>query len=57
VAEVPTATSEELLERVTSAGQQLAEARPGITAVAGVVGRLVAAPRVRPISHRQSFVV
>src|SRR5207302_10611334 len=42
VAEAPAATSEELLERVLSAGRQLAEARPGIAAVAGAVGRLLA---------------
>jgi translation initiation factor 2B subunit (eIF-2B alpha/beta/delta family) len=41
VAEAPAATSEELLERVTNAGRQLAEARPGIAAVAGAVGRLL----------------
>ncbi len=45
VAEIPAATSEELLQRVTSAGRQLAEARPGIAAVAGAVGRLLAAAR------------
>ncbi len=47
VAEAPAATSEELLERVTSAGRQLAEARPGIAAVAGAVGRLLAAARAQ----------
>jgi translation initiation factor 2B subunit (eIF-2B alpha/beta/delta family) len=36
VAEAPAATSEELLERVTSAGRQLAEARPGIAACVGL---------------------
>jgi hypothetical protein len=40
VAEAPSATSEELLERVTNAGR-LAEARPGIAAVAGAVGWLL----------------
>jgi translation initiation factor 2B subunit (eIF-2B alpha/beta/delta family) len=43
VADVPAATSEELLERVTDAARQLATARPGIAAVAGAVGRLLAA--------------
>ena len=43
VAEAPARTSEELLERLTNAGRQLAEARPGIAAVAGAVGRVLAA--------------
>jgi translation initiation factor 2B subunit (eIF-2B alpha/beta/delta family) len=43
VAEAPAATPEELLERVTSAARLLATARPGIAAVAGAVGRLLAA--------------
>jgi translation initiation factor 2B subunit (eIF-2B alpha/beta/delta family) len=43
IAEAPVATSEELLERVTDAGRKLADARPGIAAVAGAVGRLLAA--------------
>jgi ribose 1,5-bisphosphate isomerase len=43
VAEVPAATPEELLERVTSAARLLATARPGVAAVAGAVGRLLAA--------------
>src|SRR3989441_9780838 len=43
VAEAPAATSEELLERVTSAARILAAARPGVAAVAGAVGRLLAA--------------
>jgi hypothetical protein len=47
VAEAPAATSEDLLERVTNSGRQLAEARPGIVAVAGVVGRLLAAARAQ----------
>jgi translation initiation factor 2B subunit (eIF-2B alpha/beta/delta family) len=47
VAEAPAATSEELLERVMSAGRLLAEARPGIAAVAGAVGRLLAAARAQ----------
>jgi translation initiation factor 2B subunit (eIF-2B alpha/beta/delta family) len=47
VAEAPAATSEELLERVTSAGRQLAEARQGIAAVAGALGRLLAAARAQ----------
>jgi translation initiation factor eIF-2B subunit delta len=47
VAEVPAATSEELLERVTRAGRQLAGARPGIGAVAGALGRLLAAARAQ----------
>jgi translation initiation factor 2B subunit (eIF-2B alpha/beta/delta family) len=47
VAEEPAATSEELLERVTTAGRQLAGARPGIGAVAGALGRLLAAARAQ----------
>jgi translation initiation factor 2B subunit (eIF-2B alpha/beta/delta family) len=43
VAEAPASTSEELLERVTGAARLLATARPGIAAVAGAVGRLLAA--------------
>jgi ribose 1,5-bisphosphate isomerase len=43
VAGVPAATREELLERVTNAARELATARPGIAAVAGAVGRLLAA--------------
>ena len=43
VAEEPAATPEELLERVTSAARLLATARPGVAAVAGAVGRLLAA--------------
>jgi len=44
VAEAP-AASEDVLERVTSAGGQLAEARPGVAAVAGAVGPLLEAAR------------
>jgi translation initiation factor 2B subunit (eIF-2B alpha/beta/delta family) len=63
VAQAPAATSEELLERVLSAGRQLAEARPGIAAVAGAVGRLLAAahaqahlppPELRRLIERES---
>lgn len=63
VAEAPAATSEELLERVLGAGRQLAEARSGIAAVAGAVGRLLAAahaqthlppPELRRLIERES---
>jgi translation initiation factor 2B subunit (eIF-2B alpha/beta/delta family) len=47
VAEHPAATREELLERVTRAAQELAQARPGIAAVPGALGRLLAAIHVR----------
>jgi translation initiation factor 2B subunit (eIF-2B alpha/beta/delta family) len=43
VAERPAATREELLERVTIAARELANARPGVAAIAGAVGRLLAA--------------
>jgi translation initiation factor 2B subunit (eIF-2B alpha/beta/delta family) len=42
VAEVPAATSEELFDRVRSAARQLATARPGVAAIAGALGRLLA---------------
>jgi translation initiation factor 2B subunit (eIF-2B alpha/beta/delta family) len=42
VAETPAATREELVERVTAAARQLANARPGIAAVPGALGRLLA---------------
>jgi translation initiation factor eIF-2B subunit delta len=38
----PAATSEELLERLAAAGRRLAASRPGVGAVAGAVGRLLA---------------
>jgi translation initiation factor 2B subunit (eIF-2B alpha/beta/delta family) len=37
------ATSDELLERLVGAGRELAASRPGVAAVAGAVGRLLAA--------------
>jgi ribose 1,5-bisphosphate isomerase len=43
VAEQPAATGEELLERLIVAGRELADTRPGVGAVAGAVGRLLAA--------------
>jgi ribose 1,5-bisphosphate isomerase len=43
VAEQQAATGEELLERLVGAGRELAESRPGVGAVAGAVGRLLAA--------------
>jgi translation initiation factor 2B subunit (eIF-2B alpha/beta/delta family) len=42
VAEAPAADREELVERVTAAVRQLANARPGVAAVAGALGRLLA---------------
>jgi translation initiation factor 2B subunit (eIF-2B alpha/beta/delta family) len=43
VAEQPAASSEELLGGMMAAGRQLAESRPGVGAVAGAVGRVLAA--------------
>jgi translation initiation factor 2B subunit (eIF-2B alpha/beta/delta family) len=43
VAEYQAATGEELLERLIAAGRELAGTRPGVGAVAGAVGRLLAA--------------
>jgi translation initiation factor 2B subunit (eIF-2B alpha/beta/delta family) len=43
VAEQQAATGEELLERMVAAGKELAGTRPGVGAVAGAVGRLLAA--------------
>jgi translation initiation factor 2B subunit (eIF-2B alpha/beta/delta family) len=43
VAEQQAATGEELLEHLLSAGRELAGSRPGIGAVAGAVGRVLAA--------------
>ena len=43
VATEPAASGEELLERLIVAGRELAESRPGVGAVAGAVGRLLAA--------------
>jgi translation initiation factor 2B subunit (eIF-2B alpha/beta/delta family) len=43
VAEQPAASSEVLLTSLVSAGRELAESRPGVGAVAGAVGRLLAA--------------
>ena len=43
VAEQPAASSEELLASLVSAGRELAESRPGVGAVAGAVGRVLAA--------------
>src|SRR4029079_8824239 len=43
VAKEPAASGEELFERLVAAGRELAESRPGVGAVAGAVGRLLAA--------------
>jgi translation initiation factor 2B subunit (eIF-2B alpha/beta/delta family) len=43
VAKEPAASGDELLARLVSAGRELAESRPGVGAVAGAVGRLLAA--------------
>jgi len=43
VAEQQAADSKELLERLVSAGRELAASRPGVGAVAGATGRLLAA--------------
>lgn len=43
VAETPATTCEELLDRLISAGRELSSSRPGVGAVAGAVGRLLAA--------------
>jgi translation initiation factor 2B subunit (eIF-2B alpha/beta/delta family) len=43
VAMEPAASGDELLTRLVSAGRELAESRPGVGAVAGAVGRLLAA--------------
>lgn len=47
IAEAEAATTAELLERLVAAGRELAASRPGVGAVAGAVGRLLAA------AHRQ----
>jgi translation initiation factor 2B subunit (eIF-2B alpha/beta/delta family) len=46
VAEDEAASGEELLARLVSAGRELAESRPGIGAVAGAVGRLLACAHI-----------
>ena len=43
VAAQPARSSEELLEDLVAAGRQLADSRPGVGAVAGAVGRVLAA--------------
>jgi translation initiation factor 2B subunit (eIF-2B alpha/beta/delta family) len=43
VAREPAASGDELLERLVNAGRELADSRPGVGAVAGAVGRLLAA--------------
>ena len=45
VAAQDAASSEELLDRLTAAGRELAASRPGVGAIAGAVGRLVASAR------------
>jgi len=47
VAETEAASTAELLDRLVAAGRELAASRPGVGAVAGAVGRLLAA------AHRQ----
>ena len=42
---VPASTSEELLERLAAGARELAASRPGLVAVAGALGRLLAAAR------------
>ena len=43
IANEPADSGEELFERLVEAGRELAESRPGVGAVAGAVGRLLAA--------------
>ena len=43
VAKQPATSSEALLESLVSAGRELAESRPGVGAVAGAIGRVLAA--------------
>jgi translation initiation factor 2B subunit (eIF-2B alpha/beta/delta family) len=43
VAKQPAESSQALLESLVSAGRELAESRPGVGAVAGAVGRVLAA--------------
>ncbi len=43
LAEMETSSGEELLDRLLDAGRQLATSRPGVGAVAGAVGRVLAA--------------
>jgi translation initiation factor 2B subunit (eIF-2B alpha/beta/delta family) len=43
LAQLEAASGEELLERIRDAGRQLATSRPGVGAVAGAVGRVLAA--------------
>jgi translation initiation factor 2B subunit (eIF-2B alpha/beta/delta family) len=43
VSEEEAATSRELLDRLIAAGRELADSRPGVGAIAGAVGRLLAA--------------
>jgi translation initiation factor 2B subunit (eIF-2B alpha/beta/delta family) len=43
LAEIEASSGEELLERLRDAGRQLATSRPGVGAVAGAVGRVLAA--------------
>ena len=43
LAEIEAASGDELLERLRDAGRQLATSRPGVGAVAGAVGRVLAA--------------
>ena len=43
VAEEPASSAEGLVHDLTAAGRQLADSRPGVGAVAGAVGRVLAA--------------
>jgi translation initiation factor 2B subunit (eIF-2B alpha/beta/delta family) len=59
VAKEPAASGEELLERLVTAGRELAESRPGVGAVAGAVGRLLAATAANvqlDVEHLQQLV-
>ncbi len=47
VAEEPAETSEELLDRLTEAGRRLAASRPGVGAIAGAAGRVLATARLQ----------
>jgi len=60
IAEQHTGGTDELLEEVREAGRRLAAARPGVGAVAGAVGRLLASGRyeshLEPEALRQVFI-
>jgi translation initiation factor 2B subunit (eIF-2B alpha/beta/delta family) len=59
VAQEPAETSEELLDRLVEAARELAASRPGLVAVAGALGRLLAATRTAthlPVDELQRLV-